>query len=217
MEARVLVVDNNPVNAEVLCTCLQKLGCKTIVCKSGEEGLAEIARGEIAMIFIEFVLSSISGLDVLSAIRQKYDPIQLPVIMLSNLRDDKTLAEAISLGANDFLYKPINCKVTIARIYNQVLSLKLQKKNLKKKRNETIKSMIATYNHEINNTLSVAFAEIHLARTASDPTALNRVSSALKDISAVVRKIKDFSGGDIEEVGYLMGEKMLNLRTDAKI
>ena len=212
MDARILVVDNNRINAEILCECLEKLGSETVVCKDGEECLSEVAKGNISMIFLEVVLPDISGLEVIIAIRQKYDSLELPVIMLSTLRDDKTMARAIGLGANDFLYKPLDCKVTVARICNQVLAFKLYKKSLDKKKSETINSMIATYNHEINNSLSIAFAELHLARIDNDNLTLARVSNALKEISGVVRKIKDCRPGDIEETNYLLGEKMFELK-----
>ena len=215
MGERIIVVDNNPTSAEMLSTCLRKFGAETVVCKNGEECLAEVARGDVTMIFMEVVMPGVSGLDVLKAIRQRHNIIELPVIMVSDLKDDKTLAKAIGHGANDFLHRPIDCMVTIARIYQQLLALDLYKKSLIKKRSETINSMIATYNHQINNTLSVAFAELHLAQRDNAPTTLERVSDALRGISVVIRKIKELSADDIEETEYLLGGKMVKLKEDA--
>jgi DNA-binding response OmpR family regulator len=218
MEERIIVVDDNPVSTEMLCKFLGKHNIETVVCEDREECLVEVARGNVAIVFIEVVMAgSISGLDVLIAIRKEYNPIELPVIMLTDLRDEKTLAKAIGLGANDFFHKPINCMVAIARIYNQIIASKLYKKSLLEKRSATINSMIATYNHEINNTLSVAFAELYLAQMDNNPTTLNRVSDALKKISAAIRKIERFNSGDIEETEYLMGKKMVRQCIGAKI
>ena len=218
MGERILVVDDNPVSAEMLCTFLAKHNIETVVCEDREECLAEVVQGNVAIVFIEVVMSgSISGLDVLIAIRQKYNPIELPVIMVTDLSDEKTLAKAIGLGANDFFHKPINCMVAIARIYNQIIASKLYRKSLQEKRNETINSMIATYNHEINNSLSVAFAELYLAQMDKNPTTLNRVSDALKRVSAVIRKIEKFNRVDIEETEYLMGGKMVRQFIVAKV
>ena len=217
MVERILVVDDDRLSSNILCRFLEKIGYEAIVCQNGEDCLSEVSRGSAAMIFIEILMNGTSGLDVLSAIRQQFDPVELPVIMLSNTLDDKTITKAFGLGANDFLQKPINCKTTIARICCQMLNSELHRESLEKKRNETIKTMVATYNHHIINTLSIACAELHLAQRNNDPKKLNRVSIALRDISTVVKKIRDFDLGEVEEVGYLMGEKMLDLKKGAKI
>ena len=217
MVGRILVVDDNRSSSDVLCSFLEKIGYEAVFFRNGEDCLLEISKGSVSMIFIEILMETTAGLDLLSAIRQQYDPVELPVIMLSDSLDDKTISKAFGLGANDFLQKPINCKTTIARICCQMLSSELHKESLEKKRNETIKTMVATYNHHIINTLSVACAELQLAKMKNDPRKLNRVAKALMDISTVVKNIRDFDQGEVEDVGYLMGEKMLDLKKGVKI
>ena len=64
MGERILVVDDNPVSAEMLCKFLEKHNIKTVVCEDRKECLAEVARGSVAIVFIEVVMSgSISGLE----------------------------------------------------------------------------------------------------------------------------------------------------------
>jgi DNA-binding response OmpR family regulator len=217
MGERILVVDDNRSSSDILCKFLENFGYEAVVCQNGEDCLLELSGGNATIIFIEIHMKGTSGLDLLSAVRQQYDPVELPIIMLSNTLEDKTITKAFGLGANDFLQKPINCKTTIARICCQMLNSELHKESLEKKRNETIKTMVATYNHHIINTLSVACAELHLAQRNNDPKKLKRVSTALRDISTVVKKIKDFNLDEFEETGYLMGEKMLDLKKAAKI
>jgi len=216
MGEQILVVDDNLVSAEILCTCLAGLGAETIVCENEKECLAHIAKGEVAMVFTEVVSAGISGLDILMAIRQVHDLLELPVIMVTSLRDDNTMAKAFGLGANDFLYKPINCLVAMAKIYNHIMALKLYKRSLMKKGCEIVNSMVATYNHEINNALSVALAELHLARMEDDAPVLARISDALQQVCSVIRKIKALGESDIEQTGYLLGEKMIRLENESE-
>lgn len=211
MGERILVVDDNSVSAEILCTCLTGLGAETIVCENGQECLARIAQGKVSMVFTEVVSAGISGLDVLMAIRQAHDLLELPVIMMTSHRDDNLMAKAFGLGANDFLCKPVKSQVVISKIYNHIQALELYKRSLKNKGREIVHSMVATYNHEINNALSVAYAELYLARMDDDNPALGRISDALKLVCSVTEKIKALGASDIEQTGYLFGEKMIRL------
>ncbi|MCK4839794.1 MAG: response regulator [Desulfobulbaceae bacterium] len=203
---RIIVVDDNHKNAEMLCRCLRKLATKPIICKDGDGCLAEVADGNVAVIFIEVFMLGISGFDVLKSIRQKYDPIELPVIMLTDRKDDAILAKGFCLGANEFVYKPIDCLVSIARIYHQLRALEMHKKSLEKSNREIINLMRATYNYEINNSLSVAFAELHLAQMDNDSATLTRVSNALGKIRVVIREIEKSQVSDLQETGYLLEE-----------
>lgn len=217
MGERVLVADGDLASVRILSRFLTELGAETVSCASGADCLAEIEQDDFSMLFIEVVLPEISGLDVLTTLRNRYDPIELPVVIVTTNKNKELGARAIDQGANDLIFKPLKSPAAIATIYRRISAQQQHRQRLQKARSEIIKSTISTYNYEIKNTLSAAFAELQIARLSNDSITLSRVSKALNQISGVVRKIEELGPGDVEETGYLLGEKLLRLRKDLEI
>lgn len=217
MGERILVADGNPASAEILSRYLVEQGAETVVCKNGRECLAEVGQGDVSMIFLEAVMPDISGLEVLTSIRQQYDPIELPVIIVTERREDNLPARLIDMGANDFLHKPVNCLVAIPRIRQQIIAFKLHRQRRQNQRSEFLNALLATYNHELHETLADAMAEVRFARLQHDSPSLRRVAGALRQISLIAGRINEFGPGDIDETGYLLGGKVLRLTKVEKV
>ena len=214
MNGRFLIVDDDPINAEILSICLGSLNTEAEVYLNGEDCLRQVDKGNVDMILLDVMMPGISGIDVLEDIRRSYKPIELPIIMVTALGENEMLIEAIEKGANDYISKPINYEVALARISNQITSLRLYKESLQKQKIEAINSMIVTYNHEINNPLSIASAELELARRNRNFDNIDRASEALKRISEIVKKIQKISAGSMRETDYSMGTRMIQLDED---
>lgn len=217
MGGRILVADGNPASAAKLCRYLVKQGSETVVCGNGEACLAEIGLGEVAMIFLEVMMPDISGLEVLSSIRQNYDPLELPVIITSEDRAEDLQARVIDLGANDFLRKPINCTVAIPRIYQQIVTFKLQRQRRQNRSRARRDALVATYNHDLQETLADAMAEVEFARHQQDSLTLLKVARALEQVRLVTERIAEAGAGEVDETGYLLGGKILRLSKDRTI
>src|SRR5205807_4838228 len=65
-------------------------------------------------------MPEISGLDALKILREAYTPIELPVIMVTAKNQSEDIVKALELGANDYLTKPIDFPVAVARIGSQL-------------------------------------------------------------------------------------------------
>ena len=115
--ASILVVDDNDLNRDAL-SCLIRLQQYDVeVAACGEEALAIIDSRRFDLVLLDVEMpGGMSGLDVLTRIRTTHNQTELPVIMVTARTHGPDIVEAFRLGANDYLTKPIDCPVALARI-----------------------------------------------------------------------------------------------------
>ena len=111
--ALVLVADDDPPVAAVLCAHLEGHGLRTRIARDGPEALQLFRRFRPDLVLLDTDLPGLDGLDVLRAIREHHST---PVIMLSALAGDVHKLVALRLGADDFLVKPFNPFELVARV-----------------------------------------------------------------------------------------------------
>jgi diguanylate cyclase (GGDEF)-like protein/PAS domain S-box-containing protein len=111
-----LVVDDNENNRDVLSRRLRQKGYLVAVAADGAEALALIERDSYDLILLDVEMPGMSGLEVLTRLRVTRSQTQLPVIMVTARSEGADIVEAFGLGANDYLTKPIDFAVALARI-----------------------------------------------------------------------------------------------------
>ncbi len=121
--ASLLVVDDNEANRDVLSRRLTLKGYDVTVAADGAEALALVRTGSYDLLLLDIEMPGISGLDVLTTVRQSRSSTSLPVIMVTARSGGSDIVEAFRLGANDYVTKPIDFPVALARIGTH-LSLK---------------------------------------------------------------------------------------------
>jgi len=117
-DARVLVVDDNEMNRDILARRLARLGLRVDTAEDGNSGLDKILTGEYNLIMLDIMMPDIDGIEVLKRTREFFSKTELPVIMATAKDEGADLAEALSLGANDYVTKPLDFKVVRARVDN---------------------------------------------------------------------------------------------------
>ena len=117
-DARVLVVDDNEMNRDILARRLSRIGLNVDTAEDGNTGLDKILTGEYNLIMLDIMMPDIDGIEVLKRTREFFSKTELPVIMATAKDEGADLAEALSLGANDYVTKPLDFKVVRARVDN---------------------------------------------------------------------------------------------------
>jgi diguanylate cyclase (GGDEF)-like protein/PAS domain S-box-containing protein len=114
--ASILVVDDNELNRDALSCLLRLHQYEVDGAGEGQEALSLINTHKYDLVVLDIEMPGLNGLDVLKEIRASRNQTDLPVIMLTARSHGPDIVEAFTLGANDYLTKPIDCPVALARI-----------------------------------------------------------------------------------------------------
>ena len=115
-ESDILIVDDNVTNCEVLQRRLsmQGLSCRTAY--DGNTAISEVFKKTPDLILLDVILPDINGLELLKTFRKEHNAESLPVIMVSAFNDVDSISKCIQLGAQDYLPKPINGTILLAKV-----------------------------------------------------------------------------------------------------
>ena len=113
---RILVVDDNVQNLELLQAYLEEIDCVTESAYDGEEALAKVAEFGPDLVLLDIMMPKMSGFEVCR--RMKNDPktAHIPVIMVTALTEFADIERGIDSGTDDFLSKPINKLELLTRV-----------------------------------------------------------------------------------------------------
>ena len=114
--ATILVVDDLPANRDLMVRRLQRSGFQVLAAASGPEALELVRRGSVDLVLLDIMMPGMTGLDVLRTLRATRSTAALPVVMVTAKTDSEDVVEALSLGANDYVTKPVDYPVALARI-----------------------------------------------------------------------------------------------------
>ena len=113
---RILVVDDNAANRDLLSRRLQREGYRVTSAASGADALALIAAEGFDLVLLDLMMPEMSGFEVLSRLKAGERTRHLPVIMISALDELDSTVRCIEAGAEDYLPKPFNPVLLRARI-----------------------------------------------------------------------------------------------------
>jgi DNA-binding response OmpR family regulator len=117
---RLLIVDDVADNRQILCRRFGLRGFDTVEAESGLRALQLLTQQRFDTVLLDVMMPDMDGLTVLTRIRAQYAPAALPVIMVTALSEGGDVVRALTLGANDYLSKPVDFAVAYARVCSQV-------------------------------------------------------------------------------------------------
>src|SRR5258708_5288899 len=117
---RLLIVDDNEMNRDVLARRLARKGYEVVLTDNARQLLRRVKEDAIDLLLLDIEMPEISGLEALKTLRESYSPIELPIIMVTAKSQSDDVVKALDLGANDYVTKPIDFAVALARIGTQL-------------------------------------------------------------------------------------------------
>jgi len=117
---RLLIVDDVHENREILRRRFERQGFSTTQAAGGIEALDLIERETFDLVLLDMMMPDVDGLQVLARIRAKYSQGVLPVIMVTAKSQSEDIVEALNCGANDYITKPVDFSVALARVITQL-------------------------------------------------------------------------------------------------
>lgn len=107
-DARILIVDDEPVNLKLLGDLALREGFTPIFAHSGAEALKLVRREPVALMLLDLMMPDMDGMEVLAELGRRDMLRALPVVMVTALDDRQARLGALRAGAVDFITKPID-------------------------------------------------------------------------------------------------------------
>lgn len=113
---RLLVVDDNEDNLDMLSRRLQRRGFQVLTADGGAGALDILQHEPVDLVLLDIMMPGIDGLEVLRRTRQRFSPMELPIIMATAKAGSEDIVQTAELGANDHVVKPLNFKIVLAKV-----------------------------------------------------------------------------------------------------
>ena len=186
-----LIVDDEEFNRDMIGRRLQRRGFEVILAAGGLEALELAATRPVDLVLLDIMMPEIDGLEVLERLRRDFDSSVLPVIMVTAKDDSATIVECLERGANDYITKPVDFRVLMARL-DVALRSKRAEEALRQARNEaeaanqaksqchlsrpTMCPALASMSHELRTPLNsiIGFSNVLLKKWPEPETQENK-------------------------------------------
>lgn len=114
-----LVVDDEPVNLQVLRQILQQ-DYRLIFARDGEKALALAQTERPHLILLDIMMPGLTGLETCARLKQNPETQGIPVIFVTALADDRDETEGFTAGCVDYITKPVSAPIVLARVKAQL-------------------------------------------------------------------------------------------------
>ena len=115
-----LVVDDNEMNRDMLSRRLARRGHTVHLAEDGHQALSMIEQTRYDVVLLDITMPGIDGIETLRRLREKFPPTALPVIMATAKDQTEDVVTALRTGANDYVTKPLDFPIVIARVQTQL-------------------------------------------------------------------------------------------------
>ena len=171
-----LVVDDNRVNRLLLGRALEQLGHAVSFAENGREALAALRERPVDLVLLDIEMPEMDGYETLGALAADPRLRDVPVVMMSSVEEVDSVARCIEMGAEDYLFKPVNPVLLRARV-----GASLEKKRLRDQQRELIQKFATAEVAEELLTTGLSLGGKHVVASVmfSDIRAFTRIAEAL--------------------------------------
>ena len=113
---RILIVDDNETNRDILCTRLRPQGYELMEAADGEEALSMTRQHHPDLILLDVMMPKIDGIAVCRELKSDADLPFIPIILVTAKADTKDIVAGLEAGADEYLTKPVNQSALVARV-----------------------------------------------------------------------------------------------------
>src|SRR5690606_21245545 len=206
---KILVVDDQPINVQLLRRKLEREGITVRTAFSGQEALEQVAQEKPDLVLLDVMMPDMDGIEVCQRLQAREDTRSIPVIFITARSSKEGKLEGLGVGAVDYITKPIDLDETLARVQTQLRfvainreMVDLQRRLQAARRPATIGAVTQGIAHNLNNLLGVVIGYLDLIKAYPDRPALvtknahhveeavQRIVSIIKQLSSLVVKTR---------------------------
>jgi len=114
--SKVLVVDDNSQNLELLVAYLETLGCKVTTAVDGIDALEKVRGAVPDLILLDIMMPRMSGFEVCRKLKSDPATRDVPIIMVTALNELGDIERGVECGTDDFITKPVNRLELLTRV-----------------------------------------------------------------------------------------------------
>ena len=151
---KILIIDDNPMNTDLLKDLLAQINQSTTVAYSGKKALEIVENETFDLILLDIMMPEMSGFEVLKNLKLNSKTKDIPVIFISALNEIPTIVKGLDLGSYDYITKPYSIEEVKARILN-ILRIKDLQDELRTEKNKL--DLIFKFSADAVVMLNVAF------------------------------------------------------------
>lgn len=182
VEDKVLLVDDNTTNLQLLHETLDGLGYKLLIAKNGPTALAIAQKADPSLILLDIMMPEMDGYEVCRRLKADRNTTHIPVIFITALADDEDEAKGLGMGAVDYITKPINPELVRARVHNH-LELKRHQDHLEK--------LVAERTRRLALTQAVTIESLATLAEYRDPETGGHIKRTQNYVKALAVHLKD--------------------------
>ena len=179
---KVLLVDDNTANLQVLRENLDGLGYKLLIAKSGQSALEIVRKARPDLVLLDIMMPEMDGYEVCRRLKSAEETRHIPVIFLTAMADAEDEAKGLALGAVDYITKPINPDLVRARVRNH-LELKRHRDHLEQ--------LVRVKTREVQLTQAVMIESLATLAEYRDPETGGHIKRTQNYVKALAVKLKD--------------------------
>jgi putative two-component system response regulator len=197
---QILLVDDNTTNLQLLRDTLDGFGYKLLVAKNGKTALTIAHKANPDLILLDIMMPEMDGYEVCKRLKADEATVHIPIIFVTALSDAEDEAKGLTLGAVDYITKPFNPELVMARVHNH-LELKRHQDHLEKLVQERTKKLALTQAVTIESLATLA--------EYRDPETGGHIKRTQNYVKALARhllahpRFRDELNEDIIELLYL--------------
>jgi len=123
---KILIVDDDPINIQIVASILQKEGYRMTFAPNGKNALENAHENNLDLILLDILMPEMDGFEVCRKLKESPTTVDIPVIFLTVKDEVEEIIKGFELGAVDYVTKPFNSAELLARVRAHVKSKKLR-------------------------------------------------------------------------------------------
>jgi len=211
--ARILVVDDQPANIQIVGAVLGMLGHEIIPASDGATALKRVALRMPDLILLDLLMPGMDGCEVCRQLKLNGDWKDIPVIFLSAADDKDLIVRALNSGGVDYITKPFNQAELISRVRTQV-ALKTARDQLRKLA-EDKDELLGILAHDLKNYLGGINMSASLMsgqiRSLNNERLTQLMDNMVRSSASAMAFVKEFLANSATDHGFILKPTVVNL------
>jgi signal transduction histidine kinase len=200
-----MIAEDDVAAANVLQTLLERVGYQVAIAEDGAIALQMLEDGAVPdILLLDWMLPEVSGLEICRRVRERWDPITLPILMVTAKTDAESISAAFAAGASDYLTKPFLGAELRARIAAHLRiktlldeRMRMEEHLAEREKLSTLGLLVSGVAHDLNNPLAgiSGYAQLLIEQeTQPEKTAaLQRIVAEVQRCNRIVADLLSFA------------------------